>query len=159
VTARAPHITVQIVDPVSPEVVTLIERLDEFLTGLYPAESNHLLSVASLRQPKVTFLIASVDGKAVGCGALVKQNGAYAELKRIFVVPEFRGLKIGNRLLHELESLARAAGLQVVRLETGISQLEALRLFENAGYQRRGPFGSYPEDPWSVFMEKKLALP
>jgi putative acetyltransferase len=71
-------------------------------------------------------------------------------------LPEFRGLKLGRRILDELESLARASGLELARLETGIHQSGALFLYEKAGYQRRGPFGDYPEDPLSVFMEKKL---
>jgi putative acetyltransferase len=44
-----------------------------------------------------------------------------------------------------------------MRLETGISQPDALRLYERAGYVRRGPFGNYGPDPLSVFMEKSLA--
>jgi putative acetyltransferase len=149
-------VTIQVDDPASPAARELIERLDGYLTGLYPAESNHLLPVESLRQPNVTFLTASVDGEIAGCGAFVNQGGEYAEIKRMFVLPEFRGLKLGRRILEELESLARTSGLRLACLETGIHQSEALLLYEKAGYQRRGPFGDYPEDPLSVFMEKKL---
>ena len=74
----------------------------------------------------------------------------------MFVLPEFRGLKLGRRILEELENLARTSGLELARLETGIRQPEALLLYERAGYQRRGPFGDYSEDPLSIFMEKKL---
>jgi len=150
------HVTIQVDDPASPAARELIERLDGYLTGLYPAESNHLLPVESLRQPNVTFLTASVDGQIAGCGAFVNQSGEYAEIKRMFVLPEFRGLKLGRRILEELESLARASGLKIARLETGIHQSEALLLYEKAGYQRRGPFGNYPKDPLSIFMEKRL---
>lgn len=150
------HVTIQVADPASPAARELIERLDGYLSGLYPAESNHLLPVESLRQPNVTFLTARVDGEIVGCGAFVNQDGKYAEIKRMFVLPEFRGLKLGRRILEELESLARASGLKLARLETGVSQPEALLLYERAGYQRREPFGGYPEDPLSVFMEKRL---
>jgi putative acetyltransferase len=143
-------------DPASPDARELIERLDKLMTGLYPAESNHLLPVEALRQPNVTFLTASVNGEVAGCGAFVNQGGEYAEIKRMFVLPEFRGLKLGRRILEELESRARAAGLALARLETGIHQPEALLLYERAGYQRRGPFGDYSEDPLSIFMEKKL---
>jgi putative acetyltransferase len=149
-------VSIQVDDPTSPAARELIERLDGYLSGLYPAESNHLLPVESLRQPNVTFLTASVDGEIAGCGAFVNQGGEYAEIKRMFVLPEFRGLKLGRRILEELESLARAAGLELARLETGIHQSEALALYEKTGYQRRGPFGDYPEDPLSIFMEKKL---
>src|SRR5262245_25212782 len=146
----------QIEDPASPEARKLIEQLDGYLTGLYPAESNHLLPVDALRQPNVTFLTASVDGAVAGCGAFVNQDGEYAEIKRMFISPEFRGLKLGRRILEELETLARASGLELARLETGVHQTEALLLFEKAGYQRRGPFGDYSEDPLSIYMEKKL---
>lgn len=150
------HVLTQVGDPASPAARELIEQLDRLLTNSYPAESNHLLPVEALRQPNVTFLTASVDGEVAGCGAFVNQGGEYAEIKRMFVLPEFRGLKLGSRILEELENLARASGLELARLETGIHQAEALLLYERAGYQRRGPFGEYSEDPLSIFMEKKL---
>jgi putative acetyltransferase len=150
------NILIQIDDPSSPAARELIERLNKYLTSLYPAESNHLLSVEALQHHNVTFLTASVDGEVAGCGAFVNQGGEYAEIKRMFVLPEFRGIKLGRRILEELENLALASGLEFARLETGIHQAEALRLYERAGYQRRGPFGDYPEDPLSIFMEKKL---
>jgi putative acetyltransferase len=149
-------VRIQVEDPASPAARNLIERLDRYLTDLYPAESNHLLPVEALKRPNVTFIAASVDGVVAGCGAFVNQDGEYAEIKRMFVLPEFRGLKLGRRILDELESLARASGLKLARLETGVYQSEALLLYEKAGYQRRGPFGDYSEDPLSVFMEKKL---
>jgi putative acetyltransferase len=149
-------VLIQTDDPASPVARELIERLDILMTSLYPAESNHLLSVEALRQPDVTFLTAGVDGEVAGCGAFVNQGGEYAEIKRMFVLPEFRGLKLGRRILEELENRARASGLALARLETGIHQPEALLLYERAGYQRRGPFGDYSEDPLSIFMEKKL---
>jgi putative acetyltransferase len=150
------HVRIQVEDPASPAARNLIEQLDGYLTSLYPAESNHLLSVEALKQANVTFITASVDDVVAGCGAFVNQGGEYAEIKRMFVSPEFRGLKIGRRILDELEKLAQASGLELARLETGVYQSEALLLYEKAGYQRRGPFGDYPEDPLSVFMEKRL---
>jgi putative acetyltransferase len=45
----------------------------------------------------------------------------------------------------------------MLRLETGIKQDAAIHLYENAGFRRRGPFGSYRDDPLSVFMEKPLS--
>jgi putative acetyltransferase len=150
------HVIFQVDDPASPAARELIERLDILMSSLYPAESNHLLSVEALRQPNVTFLTASVDGEVAGCGAFVNQGGEYAEIKRMFVLPEFRGLKLGRRILEEIENLARASGLELARLETGIHQSEALLLYGRAGYKPRGPFGDYSEDPLSIFMEKKL---
>jgi putative acetyltransferase len=150
-------IVIQLSDPASPEVRGLIDQLDAYLTGMYPSASNHLLPVEALRAPNVVFLVARIDGRVAGCGAFVNQGGEYAEIKRMYVAPEFRGFQLGLRILEELEDRARVAGLNVARLETGVSQPEALGLYEKAGYQRRGPFGSYAEDPLSVFMEKKLS--
>jgi putative acetyltransferase len=150
------RVEIRPVDPASADARRLIEELDAYLTGLYPSESNHLLPVEALREPNVVFLVARIDGQVAGCGAFVNHEGEYAEIKRMYVMPEFRGLQLGRRMLEELEARARSSGLQVARLETGVAQPEALGLYERAGYQRRGPFGSYPEDPLCVFMEKSL---
>jgi len=149
-------ITVLPDDPGTPQARKLLEQLDLYLIGLYPPESNHLLPVEALRQPEVTFLTGRVDEQVLGCGAFVNRDGQYAEIKRIFVLPEGRALGLGRRILDELESRIRMAGLTLARLETGIHQPEALRLFEKMGYRRCGPFGDYPDDPLSVFMEKDL---
>jgi putative acetyltransferase len=149
------QVTIQIDNPASPEARLLIEQLDGYLTKLYPAESNYLLSIDDLKQPNVTFLTARIEGKTVGCGALIDHQREYAEIKRMFVLPEHRGQKIGFRILQELEGRARHDGLTLIRIETGILQTEALKLYEQAGYRRCGPFGSYRrDDPLIVFMEK-----
>lgn len=142
-------------DPSSNAGRDLIGRLDAHLIGLYPAESNHLVPVEALCQPGVTFLLARVGGQPAGCGAFLQQ-GDYAEIKRMFVAPDFRGLGLARFILEELERKINATGLRVARLETGCRQREALRLYEAAGYERRGPFGDYGPDPLSVFMEKRL---
>jgi putative acetyltransferase len=151
-----PTITVQVDDPASVDAGKLIAELDAYQASLYPPESNHLLPVEALRQPNVTFLVARVDGEAAGCGAFVNQGSEYGEIKRMYVLPQFRGLRLGYRILEELETLIRASGLTLARLETGVSQPAALSLYEKAGYARRGPFGDYPEHPLCVFMEKRL---
>lgn len=56
-----------------------------------------------------------------------------------------------------LELRAVDSGCTVIRLETGPYQHEALALYASAGYQRRGPFGDYTDDPLSVFMQKHIA--
>jgi putative acetyltransferase len=148
--------TIRADDPALPEVRTLIEELDALLVSLYPPESNHLLPIDGLRQPNVTFLTARMPDRVIGCGALVNHGGEYGELKRMFVLPEYRGLKVGRRILEELETRARANELPTIRLETGVSQHNALTLYENAGYRRIGPFGDYREDPLCIYLEKHL---
>jgi putative acetyltransferase len=142
-------------DTADPALLGLLRQLDSHLSGLYPPESNYALSLEALQQANAIFVIAYVDDQVAGCGGFIKED-EHAELKRLIVLPAFRGRAIGSRILAELESLVRAAGLLVARLETGVSQPDAIRLFEKAGYRRRGPFGTYPDDPLSVFMEKFL---
>jgi RimJ/RimL family protein N-acetyltransferase len=149
-------IVIQAADPTNPEVRRLIDQLDAYQSTLYPALSLRLTPVELLQSPDVTFLVARVGNEIAGCGALVNRGGEYAELKRMYVLPHCRGLGIGRRLLAALESRAWYLSLRRVMLETGIAQPEALRLYEKAGYQRRGPFGGYTEDGLTIFMEKEL---
>ncbi|HUR53169.1 MAG TPA: GNAT family N-acetyltransferase [Gemmataceae bacterium] len=151
------EICVRPVDPTTPEVAELLAALDVYQTALYPPASAHLLPAAALAASDAAFLGVFADERLVGCGGYINRAGEYGELKRMFVCPEARGLGIGRRLLAALEGHAAAAGLTVLRLETGVSQPEAIRLYERAGYERRGPFGEYAADPLSVFMEKRLA--
>jgi len=139
-----------------PEVLRLLEMSDAYMADLYPAESNHLLDVSSLEKPGVEFFVARNDGRIVGCCALVDAGDGTAEIKRMFVDPESRGLSIGRRLMEMLDSAGREMGLVAIRLETGISQPEALGLYRRFGYVEIGPFGTYKADPLSLFMEKQL---
>jgi len=142
--------------PDQPEVRGMLEQLDAYCASLYPAESNHLMDIASLLQGDVLFLVArDVDGRAVGCAALVNR-GSYGEVKRMFVDTARRGAGTGKQLLDHLEMFARMSGIRELKLETGIRQPEAIRLYERAGFDRGEPFGDYQPDPLSLFMEKNL---
>jgi putative acetyltransferase len=150
------RIDIAVEDPAEPDIAPLLQASDAYMASLYPAESNHLLDVASLRHPRVTFLVARVDGTALGCGAVVDSGEGWAEVKRMFVSPAARGLKLGRRLLDEIEAVAVRRGARVLRLETGGLQPEALGLYRSAGFVEIGPFGAYRPDPLSIFMEKSL---
>ena len=142
--------------PDQPEVVALIDELDAYQKPLYPPESHHGIDMAALMRPHVLFAVARTgEGEAVGCGAVVLTDG-WGELKRMFVRPALRGRGIAQAIVGLLEASVRERGFALMRLETGVSQPEALRLYERAGYVRRGPFGDYGPDPLSVFMEKRL---
>jgi putative acetyltransferase len=140
--------------PRQPDVIALIDELDAYQAALYPPESNHGIDLQALAQPEVLFAVArGPDGEAFGCGALVL-GPDHGELKRMFVRPQRRGLGAGKALLAFLEAEARRRGCARFQLETGISQPEALGLYERSGYERCGPFGAYAADPLSVFMRK-----
>jgi putative acetyltransferase len=148
-------IDIRIADPGDPAVRPLVSALDDYLAGLYPAESNHGLSLTALQADDVHFVAAEVGGRPVGCAAL-RIDAAYGEVKRMFVQPETRGTGIGRALLAHLEALALARGLPCLRLETGVAQPEAVGLYEAAGFRRISPFPPYRPDPLSIFMEKPL---
>ena len=108
-------------DPDDPAVRALISALDRYLAGLYPAESNHGLSLAALQADDVRLVVAELDGRLVGCAAL-RLDAAYGEVKRMFVLPETRGADIGRALLAHLEVLARAQGLPAPRDGSGATR-------------------------------------
>ena len=142
--------------PRQPEVEALLAASDAFSMALYPPESNHLVDVGTLEKPGVTFLVARLSGRAVGCGAVVQKGADWGEIKRMFVDAAARGTGAGAKLLSLLEQDARARGITVLRLETGIHNDAALKLYRRFGYVERGPFGDYAEDPLSIFMERHL---
>ena len=139
-----------------PDIAPLIEASDAFANALYPPESNHFVDIATLCDPAVVFLVARRAGRAIGCGALLRDPRGWGEIKRMFVTDEARGRRLGARILGELERLAAAEGLRLIRLETGIHSMGALATYRRAGYRECPPFGDYRPDSLSVFMEKRL---
>lgn len=147
---------IQAETPRQPDIIAMLAQLDAYFAGLYPAESNHLMDVDSLCAPGVVFLVARDEqGRALGCGAFVERAG-YGEVKRMYVDPASRGQGVGGQLLGEIARRAAAAGLPSLMLETGISQPEAIGMYERDGFTRCAPFGDYQADPLSLFMVKRL---
>src|SRR5262245_19220268 len=143
--------------PDSEEARRLIGQLDGDLIRRYPGlKSVHGLHAQDLADPNFTFVIAWVDGSAVGCGALRRLEPEVGEVKRMFVQPEFRGRGIARQILETLEDRARELGYELVWLETGIGQPEAISLYKSAGYREFAGFGEYIGNPFSVCFEKRL---
>jgi ribosomal protein S18 acetylase RimI-like enzyme len=143
--------------PDSPDAVALIGELDAHLAAAYAVESRHGFSVEKLVRDGVRFFVARDDGHAAGCGGVLLVGRDYAEVKRMYVRPAFRGRRIGQLMLDHLVEHARRHGLSLVRLETGIHQREAIALYERSGFRRIPPFGPYRDDPVSLCYEKRLA--
>lgn len=150
---------IQFESPDQPDVHALIGELDAYLYSLYPAENVYALDIASLLCPDVLFAVArEAAGVPAGCAAIVlkpkNREVKRGEVKRIYVRPQARGQGLARRLIETLEQKAMEHGCRTFMLETGPTQPEALMLYGRLGYQCRGPFGDYPEDPLSVFMQK-----
>ena len=135
----------------------LIDELQTHLESFYPPESRHGFSVDRLIEEGVAFFVLRVDGGPAGCGGIKLCGREYGELKRMYVRPEFRGRQYGERLVEHLAAHARAKGVTLLRLETGIHQQAAIRLYERLGFRRIPPFGPYTDDPLSRCYEKSLA--
>lgn len=116
-----------------------------------------MLDVDALSVPAIRFFVAREKGRVIGCGALIQSGSKeQGELKRIFVQPRHRGRGVARAIIQSIEAVAQREGVQIIRLETGIRQAKALRLYQSAGYTECGPFGSYDPDPLSIFMKKRL---
>ncbi len=144
----------------TPEVVGLLDELNQALSQGYADDQRHALSLEQLFQPEVRFFLARADGRAVACGG-VAFLGGFAEVKRMYARPAVRGTGVARAVLQRLEDEARSGGETILRLETGIHQHEALRFYEKAGFRRRGAFGAYLRKPphtiaTSIFYEKHL---
>ena len=142
--------------PDSADALELIAELEAHLTALYPSESCHGYSVEKLIAEAVAFFLIRKDGAPVGCGGIKLYGTEYGELKRMYVRPAFRGQGLSKLMLNHLAEYAGNRGVDLLRLETGIHQQEAIGLYERMGFYRVPPFGEYREDPLSIFFEKRI---
>jgi putative acetyltransferase len=149
------QLTIGVERPDQADVHALLLTVRSWADDLYPPESRHGLDLEAYAQPDVALFVAREGGVLRGCGAYRLQHDGSAEVKSMFVMPEARGRGIGRAILAAIEDAVRGR-VTTLRLETGIKQDAAIRLYESAGFRRRGPFGSYRDDPLSLFMEKPL---
>jgi len=151
-------VTIQRFDLLAPAARTLIEALNAELSSLYPEEgaTHFRLDPEEVADGRGAFLVASRAGKLVGCGAVRCIEERTGEIKRMYVSPEERGRGVGRALLVALEAEARTLGMARLVLETGVRQLEAIALYQRAGFSRVAPFGEYVGSPLSLCLAKDL---
>ncbi len=108
-----------------------------------------------LRHPAGAFFVAYLHRNAAGCGGVKHHRDAPAEIKRMWISPEARGLGLGRRLLDTLEACARAGGSRVAHIETSAVSTEALSLYRSSGWLEVQQFNDEPfADHW---FEKRLS--
>lgn len=156
---RASAVRISIEDPSSTDARWCLEQYFSELDARFETGFNASLSISAdaleLTLPAGALLIARVHARPVGCGALKFHPGAPAELKRMWVAPEARGLGLGRRILRELEQLARDGGAQVVRLETNRALSEAIALYRGSGFREVAAFN---DEPYAHhWFEKRMA--
>jgi DNA-binding MarR family transcriptional regulator/GNAT superfamily N-acetyltransferase len=107
-----------------------------------------------VRPPAGQFFVAYLHGEPIGCGAVKHHTDAPAEIKRMWIAPQARGLGLGRRLLETLEACARKSGARFARIETSAVLSEALALYRSTGWVEVPPFNDEPfADHW---FEKEL---
>jgi GNAT superfamily N-acetyltransferase len=101
-------------------------------------------------------IICYVENKPIGCGAFKEYDINKVEIKRMFVLPDYRGQGIGFAILTELELWATELNYQESILETGKKQPEAIKLYQKAGYSIIKNYGQYENIENSVCMIKAI---
>lgn len=145
-----------------PAVLALIAEHLADMHATSPPESIHALEVDALRADDITLWTAwdneGEDAVLLGCAALKTLSPAELEIKTMRVTAAARGRGVGRRLLEHLLEQARARGARRLSLETGVEDYfaAARRLYQRAGFVECLPFGTYREDPNSVFMTREI---
>ena len=139
----------------------ILRFLDEHLENMYATtspESVHALDIDELRSADVTFWSAWDGEDLLGCGALKRLDSRTGEIKSMRTAETRRSRGVGSRILEHIIREAERRGYDRLHLETGsMSEFAPARAFyESNGFEYRGPFGEYTDDPNSVFMTRKL---
>ena len=141
-------VEVRIVDPEHPDarrclrayVAELNRRSDiPFDPGNGSTAEPH-----EVRPPAGAFVLAYLNGEAIGCGAVKHRAGGPSDIKRMWVAESARGLGLGRRLLRTLEQMSRDSGAPVAQLETNNALTEAIALYRSAGYEEVPAFNDEP---------------
>ncbi len=155
--ASATELSVE--SPESSSARYCLGRYFEELAQRFETGFDQALSIPAdaedLTPPHGYFVLATLNGEPVGCGAL-KCHPTHGEIKRMWVATSARGLGIGRRILHRLEELARERRLPLLRLETNKALLEAHALYRSSGYREVSRFN---DEPYAHhWFEKQLGV-
>jgi DNA-binding MarR family transcriptional regulator/GNAT superfamily N-acetyltransferase len=120
----------------------------------FDANADQSAPIEDMAPPSGLFVIARLDGDAVGCGGFKRVGEATAEIKRVWTAPSARGLGVARRMLRTLETAAHEAGVKTLRLDTNRALIEAHALYRSQGYREIARFNDNPyADHW---FEKRL---
>lgn len=146
-----------------PDSATLVEEVQQEYVARYGGRDETPIDPAYFEEPMGAFFVGYLEEAPVVTGAwrrrsdvVVESTSLAAEVKRMYVAPAARSLGLARAMLAHLEETARHAGVQVMVLETGIRQPEAIRLYETSGYRRVPGFGFYRDAPLSRCYGKRL---
>lgn len=138
----------------SPEMAALLQEHLADMARHSPPESTHALNLDGLRADGVTVWSAWDGAVLLGCGALQLLDDRQGEIKSMRTARGHQRKGVAAALLRHIISEARRRGCVRLCLETGsmAAFAPARALYERYGFRYCGPFGSYRDDPNSVFM-------
>jgi len=145
-----------------PDALLLIEEVQAEYVARYGGRDETPLDPLMFEPPDGSFFVGYVAGAPVATGAWRRSPVAAlgsdrtAEVKRMYVAPTARGAGLARRMLAHLEGSAAEHGAEVVILETGLRQPEAIALYESSGYTRIESFGHYRWSPQNRCFAKPL---
>jgi len=119
------------------------ELADRFEGG-FDADADHSARAADMTPPSGLFLVARLEGEAIGCGGFKRAGKARGEIKRVWVAPSVRGMGVARRLLRTLETAAREMDVRTLRLDTNRALTEAHALYRSEGYREIARFNDNP---------------
>ncbi|GAA4115187.1 GNAT family N-acetyltransferase [Nocardioides fonticola] len=142
-----------------PALVAFLQAHLDDLAPTAPPESRHALDLTALQAPGVRLWTGHLDGVLVGTVALAALEPGHEELKSMRTEPAVRGRGVAAAMLAHAVDDARSRGVRRISLETGsMAFFEPARsLYRRHGFLDCPPFGSYVEDPNSVFLSLDLA--
>lgn len=152
-------IEIQKVSPYSSHTKRLLTELTADIAKRYDfqLDGKGAFSPDEVAVENAGFYVVYINNKPAACGALRPlYKNEIAEVKRMYVRPEFRGLGLAKRMLKELENIALEFGYDKIWLETGDRQPEAIQLYQKAGYSKILNYGIYKENLHSNCFEKEI---
>ena len=141
----------------NPDFVELCHELDIFLNELVGGEENRAEYIPYNQLDDIHDVILAYDHNTpIGCAAFKKYDNECAEVKRVFLKPEYRGRGISKKLMAQLENAVKAKGYRYLILESGEPLVAAMALYKKIGYGIIPNYGPYADMPDSICMKKKL---
>jgi GNAT superfamily N-acetyltransferase len=144
--------------PGHPDALWCLDRyfgeLEQRFEGGYRRDMDPVVADAQFLPPGGLFLVARIDGRPVGCGAIKCVDSQLGEIKRIWVAGDARGRGIARQILEALEIAARDMGYRAVRLDSNRVLTEAHALYRSAGYSDCTPFND--DSNCHIWMSKTL---
>ena len=149
---------IRVDDVSSGQVIDLLKEHLRCMREVTPPESVHALDLGGLRSSDVSFWTIWDGDNLAGCGALKELSALHGEIKSMRTAYAYQRKGIARLMLQHLIREAKNRGYDRLSLETGSMDYfePARQLYAGFGFVVCSPFGSYTEDPNSVFMTMEL---